>query len=56
MDKAEDELPCQDKLAFGTQKEAETAALTAQWQHGSKLKVYRCKHCNLWHLASDYDV
>ena len=46
-------LPCTDKLSFDTKKEAEAAALTADWQHGTVLKAYQCQHCDLWHLASD---
>jgi hypothetical protein len=49
----EDEvLPCADKLAFDTKKEAQNAALVADYQHGTKFKVYKCQHCGLWHLAS----
>jgi len=48
-------LPCSDKLSFDTQKQAATAATVAQHQHGTKLKVYRCRYCNLWHLASNYE-
>ncbi|HET6924409.1 MAG TPA: hypothetical protein VFH39_01090 [Candidatus Saccharimonadales bacterium] len=47
-------LPCADKLAFDTKKQADTAANVAAYQHGTKLKSYRCRHCKLWHLASDY--
>lgn len=48
-------LPCVDKMVFDTKKEAQTASLTADWQHGARLKAYKCKHCHLWHLASDYN-
>lgn len=50
-------LACADKLAFATQKEAWTAATVARFQHagGGRLKSYRCKYCDLWHLASKYD-
>jgi hypothetical protein len=48
----EDALPCHSKMAFGTKKEAQTAATVAMFQHGTKLTVYRCKYCDLWHLAS----
>lgn len=53
---ADDEnlLPCADKIAFGTSKEAEVAAVVAAHQHGSQLKAYRCKYCDLWHLSSYY--
>lgn len=46
--------PCQDKMSFDTRKEAEKTAIVAKHQHGTNLKVYKCKHCSLWHLASDY--
>lgn len=45
-------LPCVDKLAFDTQKQAKAAATVADFQHGTKLKAYKCKHCQLWHLSS----
>jgi len=45
-------LPCAEKLAFDTQKQAEAAAVVAEYQHGTKLHVYVCRYCNLWHLAS----
>jgi len=48
-------LPCNDKLRFDTQAEANAAALLAQHQHNSKLKSYKCRHCSLWHLASKYE-
>lgn len=47
-----DELPCHDKLGFDTQKQARTAALVADYQYSAKLKVYRCRDCDLWHLSS----
>ena len=46
------ELPCKEKLAFDTQKEANTAATVAELQRNVKLKSYRCRHCHLWHLAT----
>lgn len=52
MDSDTSQLPCADKLAFETRKEAEGASVTAQWQYGTKLKPYKCQHCGLWHLAS----
>jgi len=54
MDDQETQLPCSDKLAFSTQKEAETAAIVAAHQYGSVLKAYRCRYCDLWHLSSNY--
>lgn len=50
------ELPCEQKMTFDTQEEAENTALAADWQHGTKLKAYQCRHCGLWHLASYYPV
>lgn len=47
-------LPCADKLAFDTQKEAQASATVAEYRYGNKLKVYSCKHCGLWHLSSRY--
>jgi len=46
-------LPCDEKIAFDSKKAAQTAATVAEYQHGVKLKPYKCSHCNLWHLASD---
>ncbi len=48
----EPQLPCHEKLTFDTQKQAKAAASVAQYQHGAQLKVYRCRHCGLWHLSS----
>jgi hypothetical protein len=45
-------LPCAEKLAFSTAKEAQTAATVLRYRHGTRLKKYRCRHCNLWHLAT----
>ncbi len=48
-------LPCEGKLAFDTKKQAEASAVVADYQHGTKLKVYVCRYCGLWHLASHYN-
>ncbi|MES2971095.1 MAG: hypothetical protein V4702_02115 [Patescibacteria group bacterium] len=53
MEDSETILPCADKLSFDTKTEAERSAIVAEWQHGSKLKVYKCRHCQLWHLATN---
>lgn len=45
-------LPCADKLAFDTKREASAAANVAEFQHGTKVKPYHCHHCQLWHLSS----
>ena len=41
-------------MAFDTKDEAENAVRVAEFQRGSKLKVYRCRDCQLWHLSSNY--
>ncbi len=48
-------LPCAEKLAFDTRTAAQAAAAAADWQYGARLKTYRCRHCNLWHLSSQPD-
>ncbi len=48
----ESRLPCQEKLVFDSKEAAEGAAVYAEHLHGTKLKVYKCSHCNLWHLAT----
>jgi hypothetical protein len=45
-------LTCANKLAFDTAKQAKAAATVALHQHGTKLTIYLCQQCNLWHLAS----
>jgi len=45
-------LPCSEKLAFDTKDAAAGAAVYATYQHGAKFKVYQCRECNLWHLAT----
>jgi hypothetical protein len=51
-DDDEPALPCSQKLAFDTLRQAAAAANVAEYQHGASLKPYRCDHCGLWHLAS----
>ncbi len=46
------QLPCADKLVFDSKLQANAAANVAEYQHGTVLKSYRCRHCHLWHLAS----
>jgi len=55
MNSDEAVLPCAEKLSFDNSKQAQAAAVVAAHQHGAKLKPYLCRHCGLWHLASDYD-
>ena len=52
MNEPIESLPCADKLAFDTKEQAEATAVVANYQHGVTLKVYLCRHCSLWHLAT----
>ncbi len=45
---------CSKKISFDTEKQAKNAATVAKHQHGSRLKVYKCTKCQLWHLSTDY--
>lgn len=49
------ELPCKDKLAFDHQRDAQAAATVAFHRFGTRLKVYICRYCGLWHLSSQPD-
>jgi hypothetical protein len=51
---AEEAKTCEEKLAFDTKKAANASAVVAEYQHGTKLKIYKCPTCGLWHLASDF--
>lgn len=44
--------PCSEKLSFDSKEAAEGAAVYAEHLHGSKMIVYKCNHCELWHLAT----
>lgn len=46
------ELPCKDKLAFDTKSQAQGARAYVHYQYGSKVHVYQCRYCHLWHLSS----
>jgi hypothetical protein len=48
----DDVMPCAEKMVFDSQKQAQSTALAADWQHGASLKAYQCRHCHLWHLSS----
>lgn len=52
---SDEPLPCADKLAFGTMKEARATATVSEHRYGSKFRVYKCRHCHLYHLATDYN-
>jgi len=47
------DLPCNDKLAFDTKKQAETTATVVEYRYGSMVRAYRCQYCHLWHLSSN---
>lgn len=52
---SQETLPCADKLAFETVEAAQATAMVSEHHYGTKLKVYRCRHCQLYHLATDYN-
>jgi len=52
---ATEPLPCADKMAFETPEAARATGTVSEWRYGGKLKVYRCKHCRLYHLSSNYE-
>lgn len=45
-------LPCAEKLAFDSRRQAQAAATVAAYQHGANVAPYRCQYCGLWHLSS----
>lgn len=45
-------LPCAEKLAFNTKKDADATANVAHYRYGNKLYSYQCRYCGLWHLSS----
>lgn len=45
---------CNDKAIYKSKAEADAASLLAEHQYGVKLRSYKCKQCNLWHLASNF--
>ena len=49
----DESLPCADKLAFETVRDARATATVSEHRYGNKLKVYKCRHCGLYHLATD---
>jgi len=51
----ENQLPCAEKLTFDTQKAAEAATVVADYQHGTKLRAYKWRHCGLWHMATFFN-
>lgn len=48
-------MPCADKLAFDTPEAARATATVSEHRYGGKLKVYKCRHCHLYHLSSNFD-
>lgn len=45
---------CENKMSFDSKSEAQNTAVVAEHQRGTKLKVYKCHQCQLWHMASNY--
>lgn len=52
-DEDTDVLPCHDKLAFDTKRDADASANVVQYRYGSQVHAYQCRHCGLWHLSSN---
>ena len=48
-----EQLICADKLVFDTESAARAEATAIRYRRGIKLKVYKCQHCQLWHLSSN---
>ena len=45
-------LPCAGKLAFDTVQAARATATVSEHRYGTKLKVYKCRYCGLYHLST----
>lgn len=45
-------LPCADKLAFDTEREANAIIHTIRYKYGTIVHSYQCRYCSLWHLSS----
>jgi len=45
-------LPCAEKLAFDSEKQATATATTSEYWYGTRPHAYKCRHCGLWHLSS----
>ncbi len=50
-----EQLACADKISFDAKAQAEGAAVAANWQHDISSKAYKCRHCHLWHLSSNFE-
>jgi len=51
---SEEPLPCADKIAFETVQAARATATVSEHRYGSRLEVYECRYCHLYHLATRY--
>jgi hypothetical protein len=52
FDQSVPELPCKDKLVFDTKLQADATATVTRHYHGTVVRSYRCRYCQLWHLSS----
>lgn len=48
-------LPCAEKLAFDTQREANAVIHTIVFKYDTPMHSYYCQYCALWHLSSGRD-
>ena len=42
-----------NKVCYASEEEAELMAQALEYQHGVKLKAYKCSYGEHWHLAKD---
>ncbi len=48
-------LPCEDKLRFDSKVEADAMSVSLRHRYDTKYRSYKCRHCGLWHLATNFD-
>ncbi len=46
---------CADKIPFDSKKIAQASATIAGDKYRSRLGVYKCSHCGLWHIKTIYE-
>jgi len=51
-DSEQPDFPCPQKLAFGTQREANAVIHAIIFKYSTSMYSYHCQYCALWHLSS----